>query len=98
MCSRSAKQEGQAKSKSVGGFSTKIHATPWESLAIANRRAKGGCNPSHSLEGFDFAGVMAGGYDADVLISLHKMMRSYSRKRIELSRETLIGIRIKIAI
>ena len=67
-------QEKQALGKSVGGFSTKVHATvdalgnPLRLLLTAGQR--GDATQAISLlEGFDFAGVMADrGYDTDDIL------------------------------
>jgi len=67
-------QAQQALGKSVGGFSTKIHATvdalgnPLRLLLTSGQRGDA-TQAIPLLEGFDFAGVMADrGYDADDIL------------------------------
>lgn len=67
-------QEKQALGKSVGGFSTKVHATvdalgnPLRLLLTAGQRGDA-TQAIPLLEGFDFAGVMADrGYDTDDIL------------------------------
>lgn len=68
-------QEKQALGKSVGGFSTKVHATvdalgnPLRLLLTAGQRGDATQAIPLLLEGFDFAGVMADrGYDTDDIL------------------------------